>query len=137
LGLNLNSGDEAVLVRIEYQRPPDLQLVRPTQLEARNNPHHLPSPNTLAMPDGGLALRLDYPDWNVTNAVREYLHLDVPFDPGSIVEHCPPVELNVGWDGFVKCRKHQIRHYRAKFPSETPGWFRSLRVRALTDITVM
>lgn len=129
LGLNLSpSLPNAVLTRIEYGIPSGVQLVRPTQLEARNNPHHLPSPPCHPRHGGGLAMRLDEDagirtSTNYGSMVPEYIHTEIDFGRGSIVDIAlPAIGLVVSWDEFLQLRDHQFRRYYLTFQPALGGW---------------
>jgi hypothetical protein len=103
----------------------------PTQLEAQNNPHHLPSPPCLDSGEGGLALRLDalyepgFPESAVM--VREYIHREIPYDPRSVAEiSAPGTRLMVEWGEFMNYRDEQFNRYRRRFGKKLVGWDRQL-----------
>ncbi len=128
LGLNLPPGNSAILVLLTYERPSGLQLVRPTQLEATNNPHHLPSPPCPECEECGLALRLDTPlalpsDPVSMKMVREYIHLQIEFDPGWVTESMlAGAPLTVESDDFIDMREEQFKRYQAQFSGKLGRW---------------
>lgn len=132
LGLNLNPGGQALLALVIYQQPSDLQLIRPTQLEASNNPHHLPSPPCHPRDHGGLALRMDAPYSpklipTSRMMVREYLHPEIPFNPAWIAEIvAPAASLSIGSNDFLELRDDQFKRFRSAFKGKLGTWPRIL-----------
>jgi hypothetical protein len=116
------------LALVTYERPADLQLVRPTQLEATNNPHHVPSPPCAECGECGLALRLDTPlalagEPATMKMVREYIHLQIEFDPAWVAEEMltgSPLTVESG--DFIDMREEQFKRYGAEFRGKMGSW---------------
>jgi hypothetical protein len=128
LGLNLGPVNRAVVALLVYPVSDDLQLVRPTQLEATNNPHHMPSPPCVPCERGGLALRLDTgfePELVPQSAimVREFLHLQIPFEETWVKDVSDPADrLSVETGEFLSLRDDQLRRYRSCFGTDLKRW---------------
>ena len=81
--------------------------------------------------EGGLALRLDaayepaIPESAVM--VREYLHLEIPFDPLAVKEvTMPGTRLKVESGEFMTLRDEQLKRYQGRFRTSLGRWDRQL-----------